>query len=88
LADGPPPIDLLLAIAILLQGMKQAALLIKRKRKHGFVERVPFHDPTVLLSRQLMHDISQILTDLAENRLLPVLWDEYDMKLTFPTTMT
>jgi hypothetical protein len=49
--------------------------------------QMPFHDPTVLLSRQLMHDISQILTDLAEDRLLPVLRYENDMELTFPTTV-
>jgi len=49
--------------------------------------QMPFHDPTVLLSRQLMHDISQILTDLAEDRLLPVLRDEDDMKLTLPPTV-
>jgi hypothetical protein len=49
--------------------------------------QMPFHDPTVPLSRQLMHDISQILSDLAENDFLPVLRDEHDMKLTFPTTV-
>jgi hypothetical protein len=50
--------------------------------------QMPFHDPTILLSRQLMHDISQILSDPAEDCFLPVLRDENDMKLTFPATVT
>jgi len=50
--------------------------------------QMAFHNPTFFLSRQFVHDISQILTDLAEDRLLSVLRDENDMELTFPTTMT
>ena len=49
--------------------------------------QMTLHDPTVLLSRQFMHDISQILADLAKDRLLPVLRNENDMKLTFPSTV-
>lgn len=64
-----------------------------RRREEWLAQRPsttqwPCPDPALLLSRQLVHSVTQIPTDLAEDRLLPVLRDEDDVKPKLPTTMT
>ena len=55
---------------------------------HMIRHQVPFLDHTFLLPRQPAKNIAQFLPDLPEDRLLPVLRDEYDVILTLPSRVT
>ena len=52
---------------------------------HVIGHEVSFYNRRFLVLRQLMEDFPQMLAQLAENLLLPLLWKQHDRVLTVPS---